>query len=164
MAAWLPEGFVAPARLDLPTGDHLRQIRASDISIDFPTVMANQQRLWATFGGVWGWPPADMTVQQDLDDLVRHVEEMDRGESFNYAIMDEGEATLKGCVYLDPPGRAGADADLSWWVVEEEVGGPLEACLPAAVAAWVAERWPFATPRCIGVDLSWAEWQALPEV
>jgi hypothetical protein len=160
---WLPDGFTAPARLDLPTGDHLRQIRAEDIDIDYPTVMANQPHLWETFGEVWGWPPADMTRQQDLDDLVRHVEEMARNESFNYAILDADEATLKGCVYLDPPEKEGADVDVSWWVVEEERSGPLERALRRAVPAWLDAAWPFEAPRLIGIDCTWEEWLQLPD-
>jgi hypothetical protein len=160
---WLAETFSAPAHLDLSTGDHLRQIRAEDIDIDYPTVMANQPMLWDTFGKVWGWPPADMTHEQDLEDLQRHVEEMERNESFNYAVFDEGERTLKGCVYLDPPERDGADAEISWWVVQEELSGPLERALRSEVPAWIDEAWPFEAPRFIGVELTWDEWEQLPE-
>jgi hypothetical protein len=160
---WLSEAFEAPPRLELSTGEHLRQIRASDIDVDFPTVMANQPFLWATFGAVWGWPPADMTRQQDLDDLMRHVEEMERNESFNYAIFDAEETTLRGCVYIDPPEKAGADAELSWWVVEEDRGGPLEDAVRVEVPRWIEREWPFTSPRCIGVDLTWDEWAALPD-
>lgn len=159
---WLPEDFRAPARLELPTGEHLRQIRTTDIELDYATVMANQPHLWETFGAVWGWPTADMTWQQDLDDLVRHVEEMERNESFNYAIFSASERILKGCVYIDPADRAGADADISWWVVRSEVGGALDQALRTAVPTWIAEEWPFSAPRFIGIDLTWAQWQELP--
>jgi hypothetical protein len=160
---WLPPDFEAPARLDLPTGDHLRQIRVGDIDIDYPTVMANQPHLWDTFGEVWGWPPPDMTREQDLEDLIRHVEEMERNESFNYAVFDDDETTLKGCVYIDPPERAGADADISWWVVNEERSGPLERALRREVPRWIAAEWPFEEPRFIGIDLTWDEWLRLPD-
>lgn len=160
---WLAQDFSAPERRDLPTGDHLRQIRASDIDIDYPTVLANQPYLWETFGGVWGWPPADLTREQDLADLERHVEEMDRNESFNYAIFDADETTLKGCVYIDPPEKPGADADVSWWVVEDERSGPLERALRREVPAWIEEAWQFEAPRFIGIDLTWQEWAALPD-
>ncbi len=159
---WLPEDFEAPARLDLSTGDHLRQIRAADIDIDYPTVMANQPRLWEIFGDVWGWPPADMTREEDLSDLERHTEEMQRNESFNYAVFDAAETTLKGCVYVDPTDRPGAAADVSWWVTEEELGGPLEEALRREVPRWLREQWPLEAPRFIGVDLSWHDWQQLP--
>lgn len=160
---WLPEGFSAPRRFELPTGHHLRQIRAEDSHLDYPTVMDNQPMLWETFGEVWGWPPHDMTPDQNRRDLERHVTEMERHESFNYAIFDGQETTIRGCVYIDPPERSGADADVSWWVVAEERGGPLEQALRTAVPHWLGERWPFETPRIIGVDLTWQQWQQLPE-
>jgi hypothetical protein len=161
---WLPDDFTAPARLDLPTGHHARQIRVSDLEIDYPTVMANQALLWDTFGEVWGWPPADMTVEQDREDLERHVEEMARNESFNYAIWDAEETTLLGCIYVDPPEKEGADADISWWVVAEELSGPLERALRREVPRWIDAEWPFEDPRVIGLDLTWEEWQQLPDL
>lgn len=105
-----------------------------------------------------------MTREQDLEDLQRHVTEMERNESFNYAIFDQGEQTLKGCVYIDPPEREGADADISWWVAQEELSGPLERALRAHIPAWIGEQWPFEAPRFIGLDLTWDEWEQLPEI
>jgi hypothetical protein len=162
--SWLPEGFVAPARLELSTGEHLRPIRTTDIDVDYATVMANQPHLWETFGEVWNWPPPDLTRQQDLDDLVRHVEEMERNESFNYAIFSASERVLRGCVYIDPPERAGADADICWWVARSDAGSALDEALRTEVPTWIAEEWPFAAPRFVGVGmgLTWARWKELP--
>ena len=55
---WLRAGFETPQRLDLPTGHHLRPIRADDVDIDYPAVMGSRASLWAKFGEAWGWPPA----------------------------------------------------------------------------------------------------------
>lgn len=163
MATWLDPSFAAPDGLRLSTSHHLRQIREDDVGLDYPAVMGSQQRLWRIFGPAWGWPPATMTEQEDRDDLRRHAEEMTRNESFNYAIFDHAETALLGCVYIDPPERAGADADISWWVVDGEVDGPLERALGSEVPGWIATAWPFEQPRFIGIDLSWQEWLALPE-
>ena len=82
-----------------------------------------------------------------------------------YARLPDGtESALLGCVYVDPPEKVGADADVSWWVVDDLVGTPAEAALDEAVPAWLAARWPFGRVRYPGRDLSWAEWEALPEV
>jgi hypothetical protein len=146
--SWLPAGFRHPARLDLPTGHHLRPIRASDVDIDYPAVMGSRERLWATYGDAWGWPPATMTPEQDRDDLAHHEHEMVEGLSFNYAVLDEAEQALLGCVYIDPPRQAGdADAIVSWWVVDDAVGSPLERALDERVPRWLAEEWPFAEVR-----------------
>jgi hypothetical protein len=145
---WLPADFVHPVRVDLPgAGHHLRPIRESDVDLDMPAVMGSQPRLWQMFGATWGWPPATMTYEQDRADLARHEREIERHESFNYAIFDEGETALLGCVYIDPPEQAGADADICWWVVEDAVGTPLEAALDVFVPGWIATSWPFTSPR-----------------
>ncbi len=124
---WLPDDFDHPRRLYLPTGHHLRPIRAADVAIDYPAVMGSRERLWAKYGQTWGWPPETMTFEADRNDLARHAAEIAAHETFNYAVLDADETELLGCVYIDPPDTspAGADAVSSWWVVDREAGGSL---------------------------------------
>jgi RimJ/RimL family protein N-acetyltransferase len=158
---WLPGDFEHPTRVELPTGHHLRPIRASDVDIDMPAVMGSRTRLWAIYGEAWGWPPASMTHEQDREDLAHHEAEIEAHLSFNYALLDADETVLVGCVYVDPPEKVGSDAEISWWVVDAEVGGALEAALRDEVPQWIAGDWPFDAPRFIGEDLAWSEWLAL---
>jgi hypothetical protein len=145
---WLPPDFEHPVRVDLPTGQHLRPIRASDTEIDFPAVMGSRERLWSIYGEAWGWPPATMTVEQDRDDLQHHEDEIEAHLSFNYALLDAGETELLGCVYIDPPpdGAPGV-AVVSWWVVDRLVGSDVERGLDAFVPAWLESAWPFEEVR-----------------
>jgi len=142
--AWLPDDFVHPSRLDLPTGHHLRPIRADDVDLDLPAVMGSRERLWSIYGEAWGWPPSTMTHEQDRDDLARHEQEIEAHESFNYALFDASETELLGCVYIDPPEREapGVGAVVSWWVVDDAVGSAIEQALDEAVPAWLAADWP----------------------
>jgi hypothetical protein len=162
--AWLPDDLVHPARWDVAAGHHFRPIRGDDVDLDYPAVMGSRPRLWETFGPAWGWPPADMTYEQDRADLIRHEVEIDAHQSFNYALFDAGETALLGCIYIDPPEKVGADGEISWWVVDELVGTDLEVALPVEVPAWIDREWPFQRPRYIGHDLTWDEWMALPDV
>jgi hypothetical protein len=162
--SWLPPEFEHPDQVELPTGHHLRPIRESDTPIDFPAVMGSRDRLWTIFGPPWGWPPTTMTFDQDRADLARHECEQNEHLSFNYAVLDEAESRLLGCVYIDPAERVGADADISWWVIDEAVGSPLESTLVEFVPHWVTSAWPFTSPRFIGRDLTWGQWLALPEI
>ncbi len=159
---WLPVDFEAPRLLLVPPDHHLRPIRESDVDIDYPAVMASRERLWTIFGAPHGWPPESLTFEEDAADLARHVTEMTQNRSFNYALLNEHETTLAGCVYIDPPERAGADADISWWVVDDLVGTPLASSLEVLIPRWITERWPFRSPRFIGTDISWDEWLLLP--
>jgi hypothetical protein len=160
---WLPAGWNHPTRVPLVPTHHLRPIRAADVDLDMQAVMGSQERLWSIYGPAWGWPPAHMTAEQDREDLAHHEAEMERGESFNYALFDAGETELLGCVYIEPPVKAGADAEISWWVVDWLVGGPIERALDEFVPGWILEDWPFAAPRFIGHDLSWADYLVLPD-
>jgi len=161
---WLPRDWEHPTRVDLPTGHHLRPIRAADVELDMPAVMGSRERLWSLYGQAWGWPPATMTHDQDRDDLARHEREIGRHESFNYALLDAEERRLLGCVYIDPAEKVGADDEISWWVIDELVGGDVERALDALVPAWIARDWPLTAPRYIGRDITWEEWLALPDV
>jgi hypothetical protein len=162
---WLPRDFIAPDRVELPIqGHHLRPIRAEDVALDMVAVMGSQERLWSIYGEAWGWPPATMTAEQDRDDLARHADEMTRNESFNYALFDSAETALLGCVYIDPPEKPGADAEISWWVVDELVGSEIESTLDRFVPGWIATSWPFKRPRYVGRDLTWREWIDLPDL
>jgi RimJ/RimL family protein N-acetyltransferase len=144
---WLPAGFVHPTRVDVAGGFHLRPIRAADVDLDYPAVMGSRERLWSIYGEAWGWPPATMTYEQDRADLAHHEAEIEAHESFNYALFDAAESELLGCVYVDPPERAGADAEISWWVVDRYAGTDLEKALDSLVPRWIADSWPFTAPH-----------------
>lgn len=143
---WLPEGFQHPTRVILPTGHHLRPIREADVDIDYAAVMGSRERLWARYGEAWGWPPADMSYEADRSDLARHEAEIAAHEAFNYAVLDEEETKLLGCVYIDPPDERsppGADAVASWWLVDEAAGTDLERALDRFIPGWLTETWGF---------------------
>src|SRR5580693_6664641 len=159
---WLPAGFAHPVVVPVMDGYHLRPIAAADADLDYPAVMGSRERLWSIFGGAWGWPAADMTYEEDRKDLARHETEIAAHESFNYALFDDAETALLGCVYIDPPEKSGADAEISWWVVDEKAGTDLPEVLDELVPHWIGAAWPFSRPRYIGRDLSWADWLALP--
>jgi len=163
-AAWLPSAWHHPIRVELPTGHHLRPIRATDVDLDMVAVMGSQERLWSIYGQAWGWPPPTMTVEQDRADLAHHEADMKRQRSFNYALFDTGETELLGCVYIDPPEKVGADAEISWWVVDLLVGGPIEHALNEFVPQWIAREWPLCRPRYVGRDISWPDWMNLTDL
>jgi hypothetical protein len=131
---WLPADFVHPVQVALPGGGyHLRPISGADAYLDYRAVMGSQERLWSIYGEAYGWPPPNMTYEHDLKDLERHAREIEAHESFDYALFDDAESELLGCVYVDPPERRGADAEVSRWVVDDCVGTDLERTIDALV-------------------------------
>ena len=143
---WLDPDFDPPERLDLATGEHLRPLREADVDIDYPAVMGSRQRLWEKYGKAWGWPRATMGYEDDREDLARHEAEFDGGDAFAFAILDEAETRLLGCLYIDPPeadAPDGADAMASWWVIDDAAGSALERALDDALPRWMSEVWGF---------------------
>lgn len=152
--AWLPADFAHPLRVDFGGGIFLRPIRAEDVDIDLVAVRENRDMLWEQYGEAWDWPPLDLSRESDREDLARHAEEVERHESFNYAILSAEDGSnaqrLLGCVYIDPPGPPHGDgsaceAEVSWWCVAD-APTELSEGLGAFVRGWIAERWPFAAP------------------
>lgn len=161
---WLPKSWAHPTRVALAPGFRLRPMGPADIDLDLPAVRGSRERLWTIYGQAWGWPPAQLSREADLDDLAHHAAEIEAHESFLYGLFDDAETALLGCVYVDPPAKIGADADISWWVVDALVGSDLEAELDAFVPRWIADDWPLNRPRYVGRDLSWDQWLALPDL
>ncbi len=50
-------------------------------------------------------------------------------------------------LHRSPATDEDADAVVSWWVVDDAVGSPLERGLDEQVPHWLAEEWPFAEIR-----------------
>jgi hypothetical protein len=144
---WLLEDFTYPVRVDLPTGHHhLRPIREADAEIDYAAVMGSRERLWAKYGEVLGWPPADLSYEADRRDLARHEAETAARDAFTYAVLDEQETALLGCVYIYPAQHwspQGSDAVASWWVVDEAAETELERALDDFVPRWLTDTWRF---------------------
>lgn len=155
--AFLPGGFEVPRLLE--TGAfRIRPITIHDVVKDYEAVMTNREHLWGLFGGAWGWPAEDLTLEQDLIDLGWHQKEFQMRSSFDYAVMSPDESRLLGCVYVDPPEKEGFDAEVCFWVRRDGVEDGLERDLERAVRAWIAEAWPFEKVAYPGRDISWEGW------
>jgi hypothetical protein len=128
MSGWLPAGFDPPAGAAVPYGHVLRRTRAADA-----------RRL------VVAVPGLDLDAAERL--LATRLDEMARRAAYTFALLDPDETALLGEVRVAPGRAAGVDAEVSWWMVPECRGTDLGRAVDTAVAAWVADRWPFAAPR-----------------
>ena len=91
-----------------------------------------------------------MSYEADKKDLARHEAEIAAHETFNYAVLDEQETELLGCIYIDPPDDESppeTDAVASWWVVERALGSELERTLDGFVPRWLTSTWGFESVR-----------------
>ena len=88
------------------------------------------------------WPSA-MTLEANLEDLVRHAKDFEERRGFTYSILDSDDVI--GCIYIYPARRSGHDADISSWVRESRA--ELDAAVWEALSTWIDEAWPFSNPR-----------------
>ncbi len=113
--SFVPPDFVVPDQLETERL-RLRPLTIHHIIKDYDAVMSSRDHLWSLFGHIWGWPPADLTLEQDLIDLAWHQKEFQLRSAFAYAALALDESQLLGCVYVDPPSKADFDAEVHLWV------------------------------------------------
>jgi len=133
---FLPREFQVPAVVETARF-RLRSITIHDAFKDYDAVMSSREHLWARFGKVWGWPPEDMTLEQNIIDLGWHQKEFQLKSTFDYAVMSLDEKRLLGCVYIDPPDEPGTEADVWFWARQSELAHGLENDLHAFLLPWL---------------------------
>jgi hypothetical protein len=159
---FLPAAFEVPELLEHDRF-RLRPLTIHDLVKDYDAVMSSHEHLWDQFGQAWGWPPADLTLEQDLIDLGWHQKEFQRRSSFDYAAMSPDEARLLGCVYVDPAEKVGYDAEVWLWVRASELASGLDGLLYGTVRRWIEERWPFDRVAYPGRELPLDRYDSLPD-
>ena len=160
--AFLPDDFEVPTLLQTEAL-LIRPITIHDVVKDYDAVMTNRNHLWDLFGEAWGWPQEDLTLEQDLIDLGWHQKEFQMRSSFDYAVMSPDESRLLGCVYIDPPEKAGYDAEVYLWARQDRREQGLEEELEQVVRRWISEEWPFGKVAYPGRSVTWEEYDALPD-
>ncbi len=128
----------------------IRPITIHDVVKDYEAVMTSRDHLWDRFGEVWGWPPEDLSLEQDLIDLAWHQKEAQIRSSFNYAVMSPDEDRLLGCIYIDPPTDENVETDVWYWIRSSELPAGLELILGEFVLGWLQNAWPFRTVNLNG--------------
>jgi hypothetical protein len=87
-----------------------------------------------------------MTLEENLEDLVRHAKDFRERKGFTYSIL-EGDDVI-GCIYIYPSRRPGYDAEISSWVRESRAES--DAAVREELATWIDESWPFSNSSYAG--------------
>ena len=155
---WLPNDFTVPEGLE-STGLRLRPLTVDDVVKDFDAVVSSRLHLRHLFGRADGWLADEHSLTQNLIDLGWHQKRHQLGEAFTYTVVTADESRVVGCVYFDPPSRAGFDAEVTFW----SRGEPgLEERLERVVRGWLSTAWPFERVAFPGRDIPWDQWRSLP--
>lgn len=169
IAAMVPASFDPPRTQWLPSFQ-LAVLGPAFAEQDHLAVRGSADRIRHVFGPTDDWPDANISWQDNLDDLVRHEREFADRIAFAYALLGLGGEAYLGCLYLRPikPVRAGdrrrqryqAQAFLWLSALQSAV---TDAQALAEIRAWLAERWPFASVAWPGREPGWAEWEAMAD-
>ncbi len=134
----------------------------NDLVKDYDAVMSSVDHLRGVFGPSTSWPSPELTLEQDLIDLGWHQKEFQIRNSFAYTVMNLDESQCLGCLYIDPSEKVGYEAQVILWVRQSEISNGLDEKLFSAVSLWLSDEWWFTTVAFPGRQLTWQEWDALP--
>ena len=136
----------------------VRPLTVGDAERDYEAVMESRERLRGTFGPDDGWPPDDLTLEQNRIDLAWHHKEFQRRDAFTYAVVDPDGTVELGCVYVQPTRTEGYDAAVYFWVSEAGIDRGLADDIEAHVRGWIDTTWPFDAVAYPGRDISWSRY------
>ena len=157
---FIPEDFNVPLRWETPDFI-LRKLTTADVEADYDAVMSSKQNLRQIFSAEDDWPPDEMTLQENFNDLEGHQEDFDKRRGFTYTVVSPAEDTCLGCVYIYPWKGSQYDTQIYFWVRDSVKTSGLEMQLDKFLKQWLAETWPFRAPAFPGREIPWEIWEGL---
>ena len=143
---FVPVGFEPPTSL---TTDwfNLVPLEPQHNQADHAAWMSSIEHIRSTPGypdNTWPppWPPrAGMTLEDNLNELHRHVDDFTHRAGFTYTVLDPSDNDAIGCVYLYPSASEDWDVTVQSWVRADRAD--LDGLLADVVASWLATDWPW---------------------
>jgi len=156
----MTKNFV-PANFAVPTSfaDHnfqLEILEQSVVELDYEAVMSSRVNLRSVFAENDEWPADDMTLEENMNDLVIHEKEFKAREAFAYTVLSPDKSCCIGCLYIEPCNREGIDAEIYFWIRDDILH--LEAEFEKTIKNWLTRSWPFNRIVFPGRDIAWKEW------
>jgi hypothetical protein len=136
---FVPEGFEPPMGLDGP-GFRLEPLTGEHNARDHAAWAGSMEHIHRTPGFQQGNWPHEMTLDQNLADLIRHDKDFQTRRGFTYTVLDPADDVV-GCVYIYPLAGDPVAANVSSWVTEARAD--LDVPLYHAVSEWLERAWPF---------------------
>jgi hypothetical protein len=144
---FVPDDFSPPAGLVTPDLV-LEPLGPEHNERDYAAWTSSMEHILATPGMVepgetdpW---PRPMTLEENLDDLVRHAADFEARRGFTYTVLDPESADVIGCLYIYPSEDDGSDAHVQSWVTASRA--ELDLVVWRTVSDWLVAVWPFQNP------------------
>jgi hypothetical protein len=136
---FVPDDFEPPVALDGP-GFRLEPLTGEHNARDHAAWSGSMEHIHRTPGFQQGNWPHEMTLDQNLADLIRHDKDFQARRGFTYTVLDPDD-DIVGCVYIYPLAGDPTAANVSSWVTEARAD--LDTPLYTAVSEWLERDWPF---------------------
>ncbi len=154
MTSFIPDDF------DVPSGyrsnDYiLEMLEPSIVDLDYEAVMSSKENLRSIFAENDEWPTDEMTLKENLDDLIMHKREFLDRVAFAYTVLNPERTKCLGCIYIEPSNRSEYDAEIYFWLRDDMLS--LEDDFERDMREWLDERWPFNNIAYPGRDIPWKE-------
>jgi hypothetical protein len=137
--SFVPDDFEPPVALDGP-GFRLEPLTGEHNDRDHAAWSGSMEHIHRTPGFQQGNWPHEMTLDQNMADLIRHDKDFQTRRGFTYTVLDRADDVV-GCVYIYPLAGDPSAANVSSWVTEARAD--LDAPLYHAVSEWLERDWPF---------------------
>jgi hypothetical protein len=137
--SFVPDDFEPPVALDGP-GFRLEPLTGEHNPRDHAAWSGSMEHIHRTPGFQQGNWPHEMTLDQNMADLIRHDKDFQTRRGFTYTVLDPDDDVV-GCVYIYPLAGDPSAANVSSWVTEARAD--LDAPLYHAVSEWLERDWPF---------------------
>ncbi len=156
---WLPTDFDPPSWIS--TDDFLLRILGpADLARDYDAYMSSIEHLQGAFGADSTWPEG-VSIEDALIDVCWCSMEFKLRSSCSYGVHAPDDSQEWGSLYVFPCMKRGYDAQLTCWVRQSKAD--FEDELFAWGKEWVANAWPFANVAYPGKEISWEDWERLPD-
>ena len=132
----VPDDFEVPLNYEGP-GFRLEPLGPEHNERDHAAWMGSLEHIRSTPGFPDGSWPSPMSLERNLEDLVRHANDFEIRKGFTYSVLDDEEVI--GCVYIYPKKDADGVAEVSSWVVEGRAD--LDRVVYDHLTEWLAD-WP----------------------
>ena len=149
--SFVPADFAVPEGLTTPRFE-LEPLGPQHNDRDYAAWTSSMDHIHASPGFESRRWPREMTLEENLRDLVGHARDFAERTGFTYSVLAAGTDDVVGCVYIYPDRDGVADARVRSWVRADRA--ELDLPLRRAVGQWLAADWPFDRVEYAGLDLA----------
>ena len=141
--SFVPDDFAPPTELTA-SAVRLEPLGPQHNERDYAAWSSSIEHIRSSPGFPDGNWPHEMSLEENLADLVRHAGHFTDRKGFTYTVLDASDDVI-GCLYIYPAKDAVHDVSVQSWVRESHAAE--DDGFRRAIADWLtSDAWPFERP------------------